>query len=270
MAATTPPSPDAAAALPPGHEPAEPPLPPAHEPADPQRPAPASSRSGPSFLAPASGFAGRLPRFDLNERLLHWANALLFLVLMATAAVLYVGPLSAVVGRRVLVRDIHVWTGLLLPVPYLVARAGPWSSRLRADVRRLARFDAHDRRFVRSLCRDRSARLGKFHPGQKLNAAFTAGSIPVLLATGVIMRWFDPFPLSWRTGATFVHDWIALGLYATVAIHIVKATSDRQAMCGMWGGTVSDRWAHTHHPRWHEELTESPAPAPGPPPASVR
>lgn len=258
MAATTPPSPEAAP-QPPVHGPAEPPLP----------PAPSSSRSGPSFVAPASGFAGRLPRFDLNERLLHWANALLFLVLMATAAILYVGPLSAVVGRRVLVRDIHVWTGLLLPVPYLLARAGPWSSRLRADVRRLARFDAHDRRFVRSLGRGRSARLGKFHPGQKLNAAFTAGSIPVLLVTGVIMRWFDPFPLSWRTGATFVHDWVALGLYVTVAIHIVKATSDRQAMSGMWGGTVSDRWARTHHPRWHEELTESSAPPPARPP-SVR
>lgn len=251
MAATTPPSPEAAAAVPPAHGPAEPPQP----------PAPASSPAGPSFVAPASGFSGRLSRFDLNERLLHWANAVLFLVLMATAAVLYVGPLSTIVGRRVLVRDIHVWAGLLLPVPYIVARAGPWSSRLKADVRRLARFDAHDRRFVRTLGRDRSARLGKFHPGQKLNAAFTAGSIPVLLATGVIMRWFGPFPLSWRTGATFVHDWVALGLYVTVAIHIVKATSDRQAMSAMWGGTVSDRWARTHHPRWHEDLT-APAPAP--------
>lgn len=213
--------------------------------------------------------SGRLPRFDLNERVLHWANAALFLVLMATAAILYVGPLSTLVGRRVLVRNLHVWTGLLLPVPYLVARIGPWSAALRADVRRLARFDAHDRRFVRSLGRDRSARLGKFHPGQKLNAAFTAGSIPVLLMTGVVMRWFEPFPLEWRTGATFVHDWVALGLYVTVAIHIFKATSDREVMGAMWGGWVSERWARRHHPRWHEELTAAPPPSP-PPPASVR
>lgn len=34
-------------------------------------------------------------------------------------------------------------------------------------------------------------------------------------------------------------------------------------MSGMWGGTVSDRWARTHHPRWHEQLSAS-APAPAP------
>ncbi|MDP9403615.1 MAG: cytochrome b/b6 domain-containing protein [Actinomycetota bacterium] len=227
----------------------------------------ATTRRSSEGAAFPSGPAGRLPRFDLNERVLHWVNAVLFLVLMATAAVLYVGPLSSVVGRRVLVRDIHVWTGLFLPVPYLVARIGPWSAGLRDDVRRLARFDPHDRRFVRTVGRDPTARLGKFHPGQKLNAAFTAGSIPVLLATGVVMRWFDPFPLTWRTGATFVHDWVALGLYVTVAVHIIKATSDGQAMSGMWGGTVSDGWARRRHPRWHEELTPAaPPPTPAPPP----
>jgi len=221
------------------------------------------------YRPPPSGFSGRLPRFDRNERVLHWVNAALFLVLMATAAALYIGPLSAVVGRRVLVRNIHVWVGLALPLPYLVARIGPWSAQLRADVRRLARFDTHDRRFVRTLGRDPAARLGKFHPGQKLNAAFTAGAIPVLLGTGIVMHWFDPFPLAWRTGATFVHDWVALGVFVAVSIHIVKATSDRQAMSGMWGGTVSDRWARRHHPRWHEELTTGKVPPPAPP-TSVR
>lgn len=230
----------------------------------------ATTRPSPEGPSPRpSGFAGRLPRFDLNERVLHWANAVLFLVLMVTAAVLYVGPLSTVVGRRVLVRNVHVWVGLALPVPYLVARLGPWSAQFRADIRRLARFDAHDRRFVRTLGRDPAARLNKFHPGQKLNAAFTAGSIPVFVATGIVMRWFEPFPLSWRTGATFVHDWVALVVFVAVSIHIVKATSDRQAMSGMWGGTVSDRWARLHHPRWHEELTAGAVPPPEPP-ASVR
>ena len=52
--------------------------------------------------------------------------------------------------------------------------------------------------------------MGKFNAGQKLNAIFVAGCIPVMLATGGIMRWFDPFPLAWRTGATFVHDWTTL------------------------------------------------------------
>lgn len=32
--------------------------------------------------------------------------------------------------------------------------------------------------------------MGKFHPGQKLNAAFTPGAIVVMLTTGSIMHWF--------------------------------------------------------------------------------
>lgn len=196
---------------------------------------------------------GRLVRFDRAERALHWANAALFMVLLATAAALYLGPLSAVVGRRPLVRDVHVVAGLLLPLPWLVARAGPWSAGLRADARRLARFDDGDWRWVRSGGHDPFARLGKFHPLQKLNAAFTAGAIPVMLGTGLVMRWFAPFPLRWRTGATFVHDWLALALFATIAVHVGKALADREALGGMWGGTVTARWARRHHPRWADE-----------------
>ena len=201
-----------------------------------------------------SGSPPRLLRFDLAERALHWANAVLFLILIATAAVLYLAPLSALVGRRPLVRDTHVIAGLLLPLPWVVARAGPWSAALRADVRRLARFDGFDRRWLRSFGRDPFAPLGKFHPLQKLNAAFTAGSIPVMLGTGIVMRWFHPFPLAWRTGATFVHDWVSLGLFVTVAVHIAKAVSDREALRGMWGGRVSARWARRTHPRWAAEV----------------
>lgn len=196
-----------------------------------------------------------LLRFALVERVLHWANAALFLVLIATAAVLYLAPLSALVGRRPLVRDTHVIAGFLLPLPWLVARFGPWSAPLRADVRRMARFDALDRGWVRSFGRDPFATLGKFHPLQKLNAAFTAGSIPVMLGTGAVMHWFGWFPLEWRTGATFVHDWVSLAIFVVVAIHVAKAVSDREAMRGMWSGAVSARWARRSHPRWHDEVT---------------
>lgn len=209
----------------------------------------------PSGRAPArdGGPATRLARFDGAGRFLHWASAALFLVLLATAAVLYLAPLSAVVGRRPLVRDIHVVAGLLLPLPWLVVRWGVRSAALRSDVRRLARWDGHDRRWLVSLGRDPFARMGKFHPLQKLNAAFTAGSIPVMLGTGVVMRWFRPFPLEWRVGATFVHDWVSLLLFVVVAVHIAKALADREALGGMWGGTVGARWARRHHPRWHDE-----------------
>ena len=88
-----------------------------------------------------------LLRFDRTERFLHWTNAVLFGVLLATAAALYIGPVSAAVGRRDLVKNIHVYAGLALPVPLLLSFAGPrWGRRLRADLRRINRWTAEDRR----------------------------------------------------------------------------------------------------------------------------
>ena len=204
----------------------------------------------------------RLARFDEAEQALHWVNAGLFGVLIATAAVLYIAPLSALVGRRALVRLAHVSAGLALPFPLLATRLGPWRRTFAADVRALARFDDDDRRWLRSLGRAKDVRMGKFHPGQKLNAAFTLGTIVVMLATGSIMRWFEFFPVEWRTGATFVHDWLAITLAVVVAGHLRMAFADGDAMRGMTQGWVPAAWARRHRPKWYEEATGHAAPTP--------
>lgn len=192
----------------------------------------------------------RIVRFDRVERAAHWLTAIVFGVLLITGAVLYVGSLSALVGRRELVRQLHVWAGLSLPVPVLLALAGPWRRTLRADVRALNRWDGDDRRWLRSLGRDPFVRPGKFNAGQKLNAAFVAGASIVMLVTGSIMRWFSPFPDDWRTGATFVHDWLAIALFVAIAGHVFKAFADPVALRGMIRGWVPSWWARKHRPRW--------------------
>ncbi|HUP85311.1 MAG TPA: cytochrome b/b6 domain-containing protein [Acidimicrobiales bacterium] len=196
----------------------------------------------------------RVLRFDRPERNVHWATASLVGVCLLTAAALYVPGLAALVGRREIVKDIHVIAGLSLPLPFLVVRLGPWLSSLAADVRRLNRFDDHDRRWLRSFGRDPFVRNGKFNGGQKLNAAFVVGAILLLLTTGSVMKWFGPFPLAWRTGATFVHDWTAFAFLLVLIGHVAKAFGDREALGGMVGGTVSRRWAAKHSPRWLDEV----------------
>ncbi|MET0729041.1 MAG: cytochrome b/b6 domain-containing protein [Acidimicrobiales bacterium] len=215
---------------------------------------------------------GAVVRFDRTERWLHWANATVFLVLLGTGMTLYVGPLSALVGRRVLVKDIHVIAGLLLPVPLLAAYAGPWRAGLRRDVRRLARWSRDDRRWLLSLGRRGHSRMGKFNAGQKLNAVFVAGCIPVMLGTGVILRWYEPFPIEQRTGATFVHDWLALALLVAITGHIGKALAEPVALRAMRRGTMAVEHVRLHHPRWWQELhpdahveEERPVPASGVP-----
>jgi formate dehydrogenase subunit gamma len=56
--------------------------------------------------------------------------------------------------------------------------------------------------------------------------------------------------LSWRTGATFVHDWFALAVGVLVLGHIAFAINDREARRGMRTGRVSASWAHAEHAAW--------------------
>jgi formate dehydrogenase gamma subunit len=196
----------------------------------------------------------RLTRFDRGERVLHWSNAALFLTLLLTGASLYVPQLSQVVKRRQLVKEIHVYAGVLLPVPLVLTwLSRRWGRAFRADARRLNRWSADDHRWLRTRGRDPKVRIGKFNAGQKLNAAFVAGAIPVMLATGLVMRFPSDFSLSWRTGSTFVHDWVFLGLAVAITGHILFAVNDPEALGAMVRGWITRSWARNHAPRWLEE-----------------
>jgi formate dehydrogenase subunit gamma len=194
-----------------------------------------------------------IPRFGTATRALHWATAAAVLTCALTGLILYVGPLTALVGRRTLVKDTHVITGLAMPVPLVLAYAGRWRTEIRHEVRRLARWSRADRTWLWSRGRDATDRVGKYNAGQKLNAAFVAGMIPIMLATGSIMRWFEPFPVRYRTGATFVHDWTAIATWVVVAGHILFAVNDRVSLRGMLTGWVTRRWAEDTHPLWAAE-----------------
>jgi formate dehydrogenase subunit gamma len=76
------------------------------------------------------------------------------------------------------------------------------------------------------------------------------------------MRWFEPFPDAWRTGATFVHDWFALGIWIAVLGHIYFAIRDPIALRGMIGGDVTPYWARTERPAWYREVVEETTQAP--------
>jgi formate dehydrogenase subunit gamma len=183
-----------------------------------------------TLLSDPPPVAAAPPRFSGGERALHWVNATLFIVLLLTASALYVGGVSAFVGRRELVKWIHVIAGLALPIPLLVAALR--SPAFRADAGRLNRWTRDDWSWIRR----RPHKVGKFNAGQKANAAFVAGAIPVMLVTGAIMKWFGPFPLSWRTGSTFVHDLFAIALFIVIVGHIVKALSEPDKLREMWRG----------------------------------
>ncbi|WP_128375510.1 cytochrome b/b6 domain-containing protein [Streptomyces cavernae] len=228
-------------------------------PADPRpaAPRPPGDRSaGPSptgdRVAEAAGpLLARVGRFTRAERWVHRATAALMAVCVVTAACLYVPELAELIGRRELVVRVHEWSGVLLPVPFLLGLA---SRAFRTDLGVLNRFGPHDGQWLRAaLRRDKrpeSRPAGKFNAGQKVYSAWIAGATLVMLGTGLMMWFTHLTPLAWRTGATFVHDWLALTIGIVLAGHIGMAVADPEARRGLRTGSVSREWAEREHRLW--------------------
>jgi len=205
--------------------------------------------ASPTAAAPGS----RVRRFTRAERVAHWVNAVLFAVTIATGLMFRFGLGQSLVPDRGIARGVHVYAGFGILVSFGVAMYGRYGAALRQDVRRLGRWSADDTRWLRALGGDRRARLGKFNPGQKLNATFVAAAAVVLAGSGAIMFWNQPFSTNLRVGANFVHGWFALGVGLSVFGHILMALRDREALRGITGGTVSADWARHHRPAWRAE-----------------
>ena len=194
----------------------------------------------------------RLMRFDHVQRSAHWANAMLFGALMFTAIPLYFGSFFGVVLPRHVMEQIHLWSGLALPLPIIISLLGPWGRQMRRDVRRVNAWTREEIRWLQTLGRS-PLEADKFNPGQKLNAIFIGAAIVVMLVTGAMLQWFRFFSVSLRQGATFVHDAFAFAIFAAVLGHIILAITHRDSLRSIFKGWVNEQWAATHATRWLEE-----------------
>ncbi|MEV6762599.1 cytochrome b/b6 domain-containing protein [Streptomyces sp. NPDC051105] len=194
---------------------------------------------------------GRIRRFTTAERLVHRATGYLMLLCLASAACLYFGPLALLVGRRHLMVTVHEWSGVSLPLPFLLGLLSP---AFRADLRRLNRFAVYDRQWLRAVRRRRKSPearpAGKFNAGQKLYAGWIAGAVLVMMFTGLLMWFMGLLPFISRTSAIFVHDILAWAITFVLIGHIRRALEDPEARLGMRTGYVSRSWAERYHARW--------------------
>jgi formate dehydrogenase subunit gamma len=188
-------------------------------------------------------------RFSRTERVLHWVHAGAFLVMLGSGLALWLPGLSAAVGRRPLVKDVHVDTAIAWVLALaLVVLAGDRAG-LRRTARELDLFDRDDRLWLRRIPRPQ----GRFNAGQKLNSALTA-AFAVLFAVSGFLLWLGERDPRYRFASTIVlHDGLTLASLVLLVGHLYLAVihpSTRHALRGMTTGSVDRHWALEHHAKW--------------------
>jgi formate dehydrogenase subunit gamma len=192
-------------------------------------------------------------RFSRTERTLHWANAVGFLLLLATGLILYLPSLAVLVGRRPLIQDLHFWSGVAwVCVLAAIVLAGD-----RRGLARLAReVDRFDRDDLRWLLGRRPAPQGRLNAGQKLNTALTAAFTVLFLVSGLLL-WFGERDTRFRFASTvLLHDGLMYAALVLLVGHLYLAVihpATRHALRGITLGTVDEEWAARHHAKWRPE-----------------
>lgn len=195
--------------------------------------------------------ADYVKRFSRTERALHWIHASAFFVLLGSGLVLYVPRLSALIARRPLVKDLHVYTAvawivLLGIVVVLGDRRG-----LRWTLRDLDLFDDDDRLWLRHKPRPQ----GRFNAGQKVHAALVAGFAFLFAASGFLL-WLGERDTRFRWASTILlHDGLMYVSLVLLMGHIYLALiypATRHALRGITVGSVRREWAVEHHRKWIE------------------
>jgi formate dehydrogenase subunit gamma len=197
----------------------------------------------------------RLSRFSRTERTLHWVHASAFLVLFVSGLCLYLPSLSELIGRRPLLKDIHVYTALIWLAALAVILLAGDRRRLLAAAREIDTFDDDDLAWLRR----RRAPQGRFNAGQKINAVVTA-ALAVLFAITGFFLWYGERDHAFRLqNALLVHDWLMYISFFLLLGHLYLALinpSTRHSLSGMTRGWVREDWALRHHRKWVEQMRE--------------
>ena len=206
----------------------------------------------------------RLPRFTRTERTLHWVHATAFLILLGSGLCLYLPSLAEAVGRRPLLKNIHVYTAVAWVIALALVVAFGDRRSLRATAREIDLFDADDRKWLRGR---RPAPQGRLNAGQKVNAIITAAFAVLFSVTGFFL-WYGERNTRFRFAQTIlIHDWLMYVSFFLFLGHLYLAVihpKTRHALNGMTRGWVDRDWAKQHHAKWVASLDATGSEPPSP------
>jgi formate dehydrogenase subunit gamma len=197
----------------------------------------------------------RILRFTRTERSLHWVHAVSFFAMLATGLVMFFSTLAEAIGRRHLVKNVH----LLTAVVWVVALGCVFGNRaaLRRSWAEVESIDADDRAW---LAFRRPVAQGRFNAGQKINTIVTV-AFALLFAVSGLFLWLGERNHAFRfDGTGALHDLLTFASVVLVVGHVYLALlhpSTRHAMRGMTTGQVDLDWARRHHPTWVAQVEHS-------------
>jgi formate dehydrogenase subunit gamma len=203
--------------------------------------------------------SGRILRYSLPERVVHWISAIAYTYAMATGAAFYSPHLywiAVVLGGAPTSRYWHPWIALLF-IAALVWMLRAW----RADMR----ITANDRawgeamgHYIRNEDEDLPP-IDRFNLGQKYFFWVMLWAGFALLVSGAVLWFPEWIPWGWRGlrfAAILLHVPAALVTTGAFIIHVYMGTAVvRGGFTSIIRGEVSPAWAKTHHRLWYERVT---------------
>jgi formate dehydrogenase subunit gamma len=171
----------------------------------------------------------------------HWVHASAFLILLGSGLCLYLPSLAQAVGRRPLLKEIHIYTAVAWAVALVIVvlvgdRRQLWRDVLEVD-------DLTD---------------GRMNVKQKLNAIATAAFAILFAVTGFFL-WYGERNTRYRLPqALLVHDWlmyISVLLFLGHLFLVLIYPRTRQSLSGMTRGWVDEDWAREYYPEWGQQVT---------------
>jgi formate dehydrogenase subunit gamma len=189
-------------------------------------------------------------------------HAAAFVVLLVSGLCLYLPSLAELVGRRPLLKTIHVYTALAWIAALLIVVAFGDRRSIRQTIREIDVWDRDDRDWLKR----RRTPQGRLNAGQKLNAIATAAFAVLFTVTGFLL-WYGERNTRFRFADTIlIHDWLMYVSFFLFLGHLYLSLihpTTRHALNGITRGWVDEQWALEHHRKWAEALgaTSTPAPA---------
>jgi formate dehydrogenase gamma subunit len=204
--------------------------------------------------------------------LLHWFNAISWLLELSTGAGLIVSPyyrfapmwylqmMEGIFGSRANMLRFHIAVGLTWTAVFLVYAIFGFRNYLRIEVlQHEIGLDRDDVQWlkVRTLLllnrtKDPLPPQGAYNAGQKLFAALVYTMVPLIMLSGLTMtfHWFSAALVAWA----MVLHFFAVGMVVSgLMIHVYMGAvfpEEKPAFYSMITGVVDELYAYRHHFKW--------------------